>query len=302
MNAAAELRNVRKRRGRFRLGPADLALEQGLVTAVVGPNGAGKTTLFRLLAGLLKPDEGEVRLFGTPAGPDPNGELKARLGYVEEYIQPLDDRATVGEWTRFTARWRGARWNEANWQRLARAFELDPEASWRELSPGMKKRASFALALAHDPDLLLLDEPSSGLDPFAWRIMMEEIRRYMDGGERTAIVATHVMEEVRRLADIIVFLYDGRILGVYEKDRLLEDWKTIWAVLPADEALLLPGVVAAERADGGAARIVTRDARRTESALRGRGAAVTEMRAVELEDILWHILQLDKTEKGSGVR
>ena len=178
MNAACvELRNARKNRGGFRLGPLDLTLDSGLIVAIVGPNGSGKTTLFRMMAGLLRPDEGEVRLFGSELTPERDVEVKSRIGYAEEEIKPLDDRMTVGEWKKFVSRWHGARWNEELWNRLSREFELAPNKKWKELSAGMKKRLSFALTLAHEPDLLLLDEPSSGLDPFAWRIMMEEIRK-----------------------------------------------------------------------------------------------------------------------------
>lgn len=297
MSAAVELRQAVKKRGGFRLGPIDLTLDSGLIVAVVGPNGSGKTTMFRLMSGLLQPDEGEVKLFGSVVTSERDVEVKSRIGFAGDIFQPLDEQMTVETWKRFVSRWYGARWNEAIWNRLSRELELEPKKKWKELSTGMKKRLSFALQIPHEPDLLLLDEPSSGLDPFAWRIMMEEIRKFMDEGERTAIIATHVMEEVRRLADVIVFLHGGRVLGVYEKDQLLDDWKTIWVSAPPEAVRNLPGVVALDAAGAGTARLITRDARRTEAALREKRLAITETRGVDLEDILWHVMQQDKREK-----
>src|SRR5690606_31305919 len=112
---------------------------------------------------------------------------------------------------------------------------------------------------------------SSGLDPFAWRIMMEEIRTFMDvNAERTVLVATHIMDEVRRLADVIIFLYKGRIVGIYEKDQLMDDWKTIWVSAAIDDLKNIPGVVAIEeaRSIGGSAKLVTSDARGTDAELK----------------------------------
>jgi len=299
MKPVLELQGFEKRRGDFRLGPIDLAIEEGLIVALVGPNGSGKSTLFRSLMGLLHQGRGTLRVFGEPAYPARDVATKSRIGFVGDALLPIDEDMTVLEWKRFVARWFPS-WNEETWNRLSARLELEPRKKLKELSTGMAKRLEFALAVSHDPELLLLDEPSSGLDPFAWRIMMEEIRSFMDAGDRTVFVATHIMEEVRRLADLIVFLYNGRIVGVYEKDRLMDDWKTMWIDEAADRARELPGVVAAEEGrSGGSARIVTNDARRTEAELRARGVAATETRAVELEDILWHLMENDKRNGGS---
>ncbi|TLS51238.1 ABC transporter ATP-binding protein [Paenibacillus antri] len=299
MKPVLELERFVKARGDFRLGPIDLAVEEGLIVALVGPNGSGKSTLFRSLMGLLHPDGGTLRVFGEAAYPANDIGTKSRIGFVGDSLTPADEGMTVLQWKQFVARWFKS-WNEATWNRLSERLELEPKKKLKELSTGMTKRLEFALAVSHDPELLLLDEPSSGLDPFAWRIMMDEIRTFMDGGDRTVFVATHIMEEVRRLADLIVFLYKGRIVGVYEKDRLMDDWKTMWIGDGADRVRTLPGVVAVEegRGAGGGTRFVTSDARRAEAELRALGIAPLETRAVELEDILWHLMETDKRKSG----
>ncbi len=299
MKPVIQMERFEKRRGDFRLGPIDLEIEEGLIVALVGPNGSGKSTLFRSLMGLLHPDEGSLKVFGEAAYPERDVATKNRIGFVGDSLAPVEDNMTVLEWKAFVARWY-SNWNEATWKRLAERLELEPKKKLKALSTGMMKRLEFALALSHDPELLLLDEPSSGLDPFAWRIMMEEIRDYMDAGDRTVFIATHIMEEVRRLADMIVFLYKGRIVGVYEKDRLMDDWKTMWVAEHAERLRELPGVAAVEEGRaGGATKLVASDARRVEAELRARGIAVQETRAVELEDILWHLMDNDKRTNGS---
>ena len=89
------------------------------------------------------------------------------------------------------------------------------------MSKGMRRKFDLSLAMAHNPELLLLDEPSSGLDPIAWKTMIDVIHRYMERGDRTVLMASHIVDEVRRLADYIVFIIQGKVLGMYEKDALL---------------------------------------------------------------------------------
>src|SRR5690606_10608755 len=94
-----------------------------------------------------------------------------------------------------------------------------------KMSKGMRRRYELAIAMSHHPDLLLLDEPSSGLDPLAWRSMIDLLHRYMERGDRTILIATHIVEEVKRLADYIVFMVHGKVLGMYEKDELMTGWR-----------------------------------------------------------------------------
>ncbi|MCI3927638.1 ABC transporter ATP-binding protein [Paenibacillus sp. TRM 82003] len=299
MNAAFEMKGMLKERGDFRLGPIDLTIEQGLMVALVGPNGSGKSTLFRTILGLLHPEQGEVRVFGR--GPDPATEVdvKQRIGYVGDSLSPYDENMTIQQWKAFISRWYPS-WNEEAWERICERLEIEAKKSLKSLSTGQYKRLAFALAIAHEPELLLLDEPSSGLDPFVWRIMMDEIKAFLATGDRTVFIATHVMEEVRRFADMIVFLHKGEIVGVYEKDRLLDDWKTMWVQGSAGVIAGIPGAESAEEGRDGLTRFVTSDARSAERLLRERGIGIVETRAVELEDILWQLMEMEKRTNGSG--
>jgi ABC-2 type transport system ATP-binding protein len=285
-----ELRGAKKSYGGFTLGPVDLAVEPGYVVAVVGPNGSGKTTLFRMLMGLARPDAGDLRLFGAPLDGDDEVATKRRIGYVPERATGHDD-LTARELGRFISRWYPASWDERRYLEMLARFEIEPGKRFGKLSKGTQRRLSFALALACEPELLLLDEPTDGVDPIARRQMLDEVSGFVEGGGRTVLLATHVMEEVRRVADYVAFLSKGRFLGLHEKDALLEGWRALWV----DEAPqtkspgTLPGLV---RVEGVApARLVTDAPRATREALEGRGVGVLKSAPLELDEILTHLIR-----------
>lgn len=281
--SVVSLEGVTKSYGEFTLGPLDFALEPGYVVAVVGPNGSGKSTLFRMLMGLSGTDSGNVSLFGLRY-PDDEVEIKRKIGYVPEVATGHDDM-TARELEAFVSRWY-PRWDSELYARLLERFEIPARKKFGRLSKGMRRRLSFALAVAREPDLLLLDEPTDGVDPFARSAMLEELSGYLEGGpesgERAVVFATHVMDEVRRLADYVVFVHDGVFLGLHEKDSLQDGWRSLW-VERAPEGHL-PGLVEVE--DGTPPRLVTDSPRKTREALEERGIGVVRSGPVDLEEIL----------------
>lgn len=225
-------------------GPLNLSIEPGYIVAIVGPNGSGKSTLFRMLMNLVKPERGTLRLLGEQY-PEAETGIKQRIGFVPEVTEWEDMASTVGELTQFISMWYPS-WNERKYRELLARFKLDEGLQLKKLSTGMQSKLAFIYAIAQEPGLLLLDEPTSGLVPLAWRDMLVEIVRFMDNGQGSVLIATHILEEVRRFADYIVFLYDGQLLGRYEKDTLLEQWKSIWIERAPEGAERLPGVVRVE--------------------------------------------------------
>jgi ABC-2 type transport system ATP-binding protein len=214
------LKDVRKSYGNFELGPVDLEIEPGYVVAIVGPNGGGKSTLIRLLMNLAQPDSGEMTLFGG-AYPDDEVAIKQRVGYVPERPVGHDEMGakSLGE---FVSRFY-PRWDRRLYEDLLERTRIEPGKKFGTLSKGVQRRLAFALALATGSELLFLDEPTAGVDPFARREMLEDISRFMHSGDdRTVVFATHVMEEVKRIADYVLLLADGEFLGLHEKDALLE--------------------------------------------------------------------------------
>lgn len=277
------LAGVAKSYGEFTLGPLDLEFEPGYVVAVVGPNGSGKSTLFRMLMGLVHPDEGEVNLFGGRYPEDEVG-IKSRIGYVPE-TSTGHDELTAAEIGSFVAHWYPT-WNGELYAGLLRRFEVDADKRFDKLSKGMQRRLAFALAVARGPKLLLLDEPTDGVDPFARRLMLEEISRFLENGDRTVLFATHVMEEIRRIADYVAFLVDGDFLGLFEKDTLLEQWRAYW-VDHAPEAGTT-GVVQTET--GSPTRVVSNSSAETENALARQDIRIVRSGVLDLEEILSHLM------------
>jgi ABC-2 type transport system ATP-binding protein len=282
------LRDVKKSYGDFELGPVDLTIEPGYVVALVGPNGGGKSTLIRMLMNLVRPDSGEVRLFGG-AYPDDEAAIKQRVGYIPERSVGHDEMSAkaLGE---FVSRFYPG-WDHRLYEERVKRLDIEPDKKFGRLSKGVKRRLAFALALATGSELLLLDEPAAGVDPFARREMLEDISRFMhDGDTRTVVFATHVMEEVRRIADYVVFLVDGEFLGLHEKDALLEGWKTLWVDREPEGDV--PGVVEVE--DGRPVRIVSDSPRETAEALSAEDIRTVRSGTLDLDEILTHLMRRSK--------
>jgi ABC-2 type transport system ATP-binding protein len=167
---------------------------------------------------------------------------------------------------------------------------MEPDKKFGRLSKGVQRRLAFALAAASGSELLLLDEPTAGVDPFARREMLEDISRFMQDGDRTVVFATHVMEEVRRIADYVVLLVDGDFLGLHEKDALLEGWKTLW--VDREPEVDVPGVVKVE--GGSPTRIVSDSPQETGEALSAENTRIVRSGAVDLEEVLSHLMRRSK--------
>ena len=281
------LGDVRKSyKGGFELGPIDLEVEPGRIVAVLGPNDSGKSTLFGILMGLIHPDSGNVDLFGR-AYPRDEVEIKRRIGYVPERATGHDEMSanSLGE---FVSHWY-PRWNGDLYQELLMRYEVDPYKRFDELSRGAQRRLSFALALAQGTELLLLDEPTAGVDLLGRREMLEDILRFvhLGAGVKTAVFATQVMEEVRQIADYVAFLVDGKLLGLFEKDVLLKEWKTFW--VEGEPGADVPGVV--EVKVGRLTSIVTDSPEETAEALSSDNVRIVRKGRVDLEKILSYLMR-----------
>jgi lipooligosaccharide transport system ATP-binding protein len=191
----------------------DLSLDirRGECLGVIGPNGAGKTTTIRMCLGLVAPDAGSIDIFGLPI-PKQVREAKKRLGVVTQF-DSLDPDFTCAENLRVFARYFGISRAEIDGRipKLLEFAALQAKASVRpgELSGGMRRRLSLARALVNDPDLLLLDEPTTGLDPQARHLMWERLKALLQQG-KSILLTTHFMDEAERLCDRLIVLDHGR--------------------------------------------------------------------------------------------
>jgi ABC-2 type transport system ATP-binding protein len=175
----------------------------------VGENGAGKTTLIKHLLGSLKAQAGSVRVFGLDPVLDPVGVLR-QVGYLSER-RDLPGWMRVDEFLRYTRAFY-PEWDEQYARELLRQFQLDPSQKIKAQSQGQQAKTGLLAALAYRPALLILDEPSSGLDPVVRREILEVIVRMVAEEGRTVLFSSHLLDEVQRLADYVVMLQNGRVL------------------------------------------------------------------------------------------
>lgn len=186
-----------------------LTVARGTVFGLVGENGAGKTTLIRHLLGLHRAQSGSVQVFGLDPAGDPVGVL-GRIGYLSE-DRDLPDWMRLGELMSYTRAFY-PRWDDRFAAELLAMFELDPGQKVRTLSRGQRARAGLLLALAHRPEFLVLDEPSSGLDPSARQDILAAVVRTVADEGRTVLLSSHLLHEVQRVADQVAMLHRGRLL------------------------------------------------------------------------------------------
>src|SRR5438105_5828611 len=209
-----------------------LSLPRGAVYGLVGANGAGKTTLIRHILGLLKAQSGSVRVFGVDPVADPVAVL-SRIGYLSEE-NDLPGWMRVEELIRYQRAFY-PRWDDAYAEELRRAFALDPIAKIKTLSKGQKARAGLLIALAHRPELLVLDEPSSGLDPIVRRDILGAVIRTIAGEGRPVLFPSHLLEEVEQVADHVTMISDGRIVLSAPLNEIKESHRVDGRVPSLDE-------------------------------------------------------------------
>lgn len=217
------------------LSDVSLKIPRGVVFGLVGTNGAGKTTLIRHVMGLLRPQRGSVAVFGLDPVANPTGVL-ARVGYLSE-LNELPEWMRVDELITFTRAFYPT-WDGSYAHSLQELFELDPGKKIQQLSKGQRARLGLLLALAFRPELLVLDEPSSGLDPVVRRdILVAVIETVVQDG-RTVLFSSHLLDEVERLADSVAIIEHGRIIQNEPVDELKSRYLRL--VLHFDHSLAAP--------------------------------------------------------------
>lgn len=229
---AVEVTNLSRRfRGKVALEAIDLTIPRGSVFGLVGINGAGKTTLIRHLIGALKPQTGRIAILGGDPITDRVDVLR-RVGYMTEE-DSLPKWASVGEIMDF---FRGIQpnWDSQYANELCDLFGLSRRDSLSGMSKGQRARVGLLAAIAHRPELLILDEPSSGLDPIARGDILEAIIRTVNDDGRTVLFSSHLLDEVDRVCDSIAMIHDGRMLATIRMEQLQQNYREIVCV--ADES------------------------------------------------------------------
>ena len=220
MDDIINLKNVEKEFYGFKLGPLDLNIKKGTVTGLIGENGAGKSTTLKLLLNALKKDRGTIEVFGKDIN-DLSEEEKYKIGFVYDDLY-LPDTMDIGEIETFHEKLYREYWQEDIFYGLVDRFNLPEKKAIKSFSRGMKMELSFALALSHNAELLILDEATSGLDPVARDDFLDILLDFIQDENHTVLISSHILSDLEKIADYIAFIHKGDLLFNEEKDRLME--------------------------------------------------------------------------------
>jgi ABC-2 type transport system ATP-binding protein len=282
-DCAIELSGVGKKYRFFLLEDIHLKVPEGQIMGLIGPNGAGKSTTIRILLGLVHQDSGEVRVLGHRM---PAEQIAAKwdIGFASEDMR-LYESMTLGWHIAFLRRIYPD-WDSAYTQLLLKRFGLRAEQKIKGLSHGQRVKATLLLVLARKPKLLVLDEPTTGLDPVARHEILRELTAVMADDGRSILFSSHNTHDVEQISDQITFIDRGRIIDSMDKEMYLDRWRRLRLEVPHGVDLpVLPGIIDVRR-DGRLA-IATANAYVPDLAneYESRGARVQRVESMTLEEI-----------------
>jgi ABC-2 type transport system ATP-binding protein len=218
---AIEVKGLRKAYPAFSLD-VSFSIPTGFVCGFIGKNGAGKTTTLKCLLGMAIPDSGEISILGRPAS---DVSVKADLGIM--FDQPYYQEDWTAKDIEKALQPYYCRWDSDVWNGYLERFQLPQRKKFKDFSRGMKMKLGLSAALAHDAKLLLLDEPTGGLDPVVREEMLDIMREYLLDETRTIFFSTHITSDLEKVADRVIFISDGKIVFDDEKDALIESYAIV---------------------------------------------------------------------------
>src|ERR1700733_1753306 len=282
-NLSVHFEGVSKVYPHFTLDDLSLELPTGTVMGLIGANGAGKSTTIRILMGLVHQDQGQVHVLGREM-PREQAVAKLDIGFVSEDMR-LYGSATLA-WHMKFVRSLYPQWDQSYADTLLRRFDLKPQQKMKGLALGQRVKAALLLALARRPRLLVLGDPTTGLDPVARQEVLGELMAVLVDEDRTILFSSHNTSDVEQISDQITFIDRGRIIASDDKEIFLDRWRRLRLVLSPDADLpSLPGVVEV----GGSKRLPVLVTNRFDpamvSACNDAGATVQAVDPMTLEEI-----------------
>ncbi|WP_419392789.1 ABC transporter ATP-binding protein [Cytobacillus praedii] len=224
MENVVDLKDVTKNLKGFSVNNMNLQVKQGFITGFIGENGAGKSTTIKMIMNLLKPDAGEVKLFGLDYTTHEK-EIKERIGFVYddnvffEGLNLKDIKRIVGPAYK--------QWDDTLFYQYVEKFELPLNKAIKTFSKGMQMKASLAIALSHHAELIIMDEPTAGLDPIFKRELLDLLQELMIDGSRTIFFSTHITTDLDRIADYIAFIQNGQLVFNQSINDIAENYALV---------------------------------------------------------------------------
>ena len=218
-----KLKNIRKEYANFVLDNVDFELREGSITGFIGCNGAGKSTTLNIIMNLIKPTSGEIYYYDQLI----NDNDKIDIGYIGE-TQGIYPELKLKELSKFVKRTYKDNWNNERYDLfINKIFKLDENRKIKELSTGMRIKYFISLTLAHNPKLLILDEPTTGLDPSARIEFLDILKEINKKYNTTIIISSHIIEDIESIADDVIFIDKGKIIIKEKKNSLMNDYVKI---------------------------------------------------------------------------
>ncbi len=262
---AIEVQALGKKYPGFELRDVTFALPEGCIMGLVGENGAGKSTLIRLIMGAAGANSGQARVLGADVGGPDFTKIKDEIGVVldEAHFPASLNARQIGRVMEDTY----TRWDGGVYEAYLKRLDLPEKKRVQDFSRGMRMKLALACALSHEARLLVLDEPTGGLDPLMRDEILDILEDFTRREDRSVLISSHIVSDLEKLCDYIAFLHKGELLLFEEKDRLLEEYAMV--KLPEQDLADLPpeAVRGVRRGRYGAEALVKRDGVRGELAL-----------------------------------
>lgn len=224
MNDILTVENLNKSYKDFSLNDVTFSIPEGCITGFIGINGAGKTTTLHTILGLTKKTSGNIRILGLDMEKNPS-QIKNRLGVVLDDGCFYDDLTLSEMKNVISSAYTG--WSEQDFKRYMDMFALESKQKISALSKGMRMKYALALALSHNAELLIMDEPTGGLDPLTRNQLLKVLTDYMENGGKGVFFSTHITSDLDKIADMLIMINNGHIVFQEDKDSLLDSYRII---------------------------------------------------------------------------
>ncbi|WP_042144124.1 ABC transporter ATP-binding protein [Paucisalibacillus sp. EB02] len=275
----------------FHLGPINLHLEPGTITALIGNNGSGKSTLLKTIMNLVKPDHGNIKIDNKFVHGE-NESWKPLVAYQPQTI--IGWNAFTGEILKRLIAPLYPNWDERLFQKMIELFDVPLHKKFSKLSQGVQQKLNLALTVPRNAPLLILDEPTSFMDIPSKKLLIDLLVDWMEPGNRSILIASHQIDDIKKLSDYLFVLHNGKMLGHFEKEELTSTYARFWLNDSLSDTSI-PGEVSREDR-----MIISDNPAETEAFLEAMSIKWSNRSSLELDDII--TILLNNKKKMGGIQ